>query len=388
MKSNMSVLIGTAMALYATLHFYVYEKITMIESLTQAGQQPIVIFLGLMVVAPLLTSTLIRHNLTGLAVPLAWAGYMWMGFVFLFFAFSIALDFYRLATDVGARLIGLNMSRFTLSVTDSTLAAAAAALLATVDGFFSARQTNIEWVRLRTPKIRGRASLRIIQISDLHLGLLVSRNRLRQLVDDIEELQPELIVSTGDLIDMQMDHPGAFADLLRELKPRFGKFAVTGNHEAFAGLDHSLAFTQQAGFTLLCGAGANVPGIINIVGVDDPAFPHQGHADTPAESELLGRYPEEQFTLLLKHQPVVEPASLPRFDLQLSGHTHGGQIFPFSLLVKLFYPAKTGLSRIGDRAQLYVNRGAGTWGPPIRFLASPEITVIELQSDNGSVANQ
>jgi predicted MPP superfamily phosphohydrolase len=104
---------------------------------------------------------------------------------------------------------------------------------------------------------------------------------------------------------------------------------------------------------------------------------------TPDERYLLHQYPKEEFTVLLKHQPVVDPASLKWFDLQLSGHTHGGQIFPFTLLTKLIYPAKTGLSRVGENTWLYVSRGIGTWGPPIRFLAPPELTVIELRYDTG-----
>jgi predicted MPP superfamily phosphohydrolase len=122
-----------------------------------------------------------------------------------------------------------------------------------------------------------------------------------------------------------------------------------------------------------------VDGVIHIVGVDDPAVRRRITMDGRAEKAALQGIPKDDFTVLLKHQPRVDRASVEWFDLQLSGHTHGGQIFPFHWLVRLAYPARTGLSQVGDETWLYVSRGTGTWGPPIRFLAPSELTVIELE---------
>ncbi|HKZ17475.1 MAG TPA: hypothetical protein VJ161_08435 [Geobacteraceae bacterium] len=103
-----------------------------------------------------------------------------------------------------------------------------------------------------------------------------------------------------------------------------------------------------------------------------------GTGRTVAEKDLLRQLPNSRFTLFLKHRPVVEKGSAGLFDLQLSGHIHKGQIFPFNLVTRLFYPVKTGFSHLQGNAALYVSRGTGTWGPPVRFLAPPEITVIDL----------
>ena len=306
-----------------------------------------------------------------------------MGFAFLFFSFSLVLDLYHLLTSVVGRVLRVDSSALMLlSPYYSVIVAVFLTLVAAGYGFFAARQINVEWIHISTSKL-GRSSdpFRIVQISDLHLGLLSNETRLRRLIEAIRSVGPDIVVSTGDLVDMQLDHLGTFADLLHELKPRFGKFAVTGNHEAFAGIDQSLAFTERAGFTMLSYGGVKVNDVINIVGVDDPAVSHRIKIDTPAERHVLQRYPKGEFTVLLKHQPVVDPASLQWFDLQLSGHTHGGQIFPFTLLTKLVYNAKTGLSRVAEETWLYVSRGTGTWGPSIRFLAPPELTVIELCHD-------
>ncbi|MFA6464649.1 MAG: hypothetical protein WCT30_02770, partial [Desulfurivibrionaceae bacterium] len=166
-------------------------------------------------------------------------------------------------------------------------------------------------------------------------------------------------------------------ELLAAYNPRLGKFAITGNHEFYAGLQEALDFTRESGFTLLRQQRVTVGGI-NIVGVDDPTVKASDHEPVVSEHEFLAAQPKENFTLLLKHRPDIDPNSVGLFDLQLSGHTHKGQIFPFNLLTWFFYPHRAGeLTRLHS-GFLYLSRGTGTWGPPIRFLAPPEVTIIDL----------
>jgi len=162
------------------------------------------------------------------------------------------------------------------------------------------------------------------------------------------------------------------------LRPRFGKFAVTGNHEFFVGADRALDFTARAGFTVLRGEAASLAGVLMIAGVDDPAWRWMGVPVHTDEKALLSALPRERFTLLLKHQPVVDRNSLGLFDLQLSGHTHGGQIFPSGLLVRMADRMRNGLTSLIPHGHLYVSRSAGTWGPPMRLGAPPELTLIDL----------
>jgi predicted MPP superfamily phosphohydrolase len=120
--------------------------------------------------------------------------------------------------------------------------------------------------------------------------------------------------------------------------------------------------------------------VLTIAGVDDPAGRWMGVPVHTDEKALLSALPRERFTLLLKHQPVVDRNSLGLFDLQLSGHTHGGQIFPFGLLVRMVYRMRNGLTSLTPNGHQYVSRGTGTWGPPLRVLAPPEITLIEIEA--------
>lgn len=300
------------------------------------------------------------------AVPVAWAVYGWMGFSFLFFVAGLALDVYGLF----ARLVHLPRPNPVGFFVGLVLFVSAIWVM----GFNSAWNPEIDHVVVRSNKLPREADgLRIVQVSDVHLGVLIGRQKLAGILAKIEEARPDILVSTGDLVDAQAHHLNGLADLLAAIKPRYGKFAVLGNHEQYVGLDPALDFHVRAGFTVLRGVAVNVAGIV-LAGVDDPAV-HDGLTS----AGQLARIPAHRFVILLKHPPHVEPGA--PFDLQLSGHTHNGQIFPFNYLVALFHPMLRGLHTLEDGARVYVSPGAGTWGPPIRVLAPPAITLIELRRD-------
>jgi predicted MPP superfamily phosphohydrolase len=158
----------------------------------------------------------------------------------------------------------------------------------------------------------------------------------------------------------------------QNIRPPMGSYAVFGNHEYYVGFEHSQEMLRKAGFSVLRGETVT-SGPIAIAGADDlSAMRLNLYRKLPPQSSTV-------FTLLLKHQPIV--SSDTPFDLQLSGHVHKGQIFPFNLVTWLRFHIKCGLTTLVDGRQIYVSRGTGTWGPPIRFLAPPEITVIDLVSN-------
>jgi hypothetical protein len=220
------------------------------------------------------------------------------------------------------------------------------------------------------------------------LGLIIRKDRLQNIVQKVRAEDPDIIVSTGDLVDGQTLMLDGLSDLLKKLNPKYGKFAITGNHEYIAGFDQAKGFIQKAGFTLLRDETTKIGDLI-MAGVDDPAGKRSGQSGGISEKELLSGLPHDRFILLLKHRPLVDGNSEGLFDLQLSGHTHKGQIFPFSIITRFYYPVHAGFAVLSQNAHLYVSRGAGTWGPPIRFLSPPEIAVIDLVHDDktGSVNN-
>ena len=345
-----------------------------------------IVLFCLLVFAPILIARLTHSGLTTFALPLAWIGYMWMGFAFIFFSLSLALDLYQLVVKGAGRLAGFDGCKIIFqSPVCPVLLVAILAAVVTIYGFFAARQINVKWVHIPTQELGNTSeSFRIAQITDVHLGLISSEAWVDRLVRTIKDLQPDVVVSTGDLVDMQIDHIGRFADILHSLNPPFGKFAVRGNHEVYAGLHQDVSFFERAGFRMLSNEGIKIGNGITIVGVDDPAVSQRLNMKRPNEKSILSRFSQEGVVLFLKHQPVVEAASIPFFDVQLSGHSHGGQIFPFNFITRLFYPAKMGLSKVGQETWLYQSCGTGTWGPPMRVLAPSEVTVIELQPPTAS----
>lgn len=308
----------------------------------------------------------------------SYVGYMWLAFVVPFFPVSVVFDLYNLAVPLINDSYGLMM----VSPGTAFIAALLLALLINVCGFYEARNLCIERLVINTPKLpEGVDRIRIAQISDLHLGIIVGDSMLRKVIKKIENEAPDIIVSTGDLVDGTIRHIKHLPERLRELEPPLGKFAVMGNHEIYGGKTRTIKFIKDSGFRLLRDEGVTVGDAINIAGVDftggETAAYENGSENRP-EHEVLAGLQGGLFTLLLKHRTDVNDESLGLFDLQLSGHTHGGQIFPMNLATMFIFSYHTGFTKLAKGSAIYTSRGAGTAGPPIRFLSRPEITIIDI----------
>jgi len=366
-------------SIYSLLHLYVFLKIRGAFALSGLIAFFLITFMVLMVGAPFLVRLLERFEYGGSARTISYIGFTWMGLVFLFFFCSVVIDLYRIVLYA----IGIILHKEFYLLTPSPKFVFFAALLPAVGialaGYYEARSIRTETVVIRSPRIPEKVgTITIAQISDVHLGLIVRHKRLSKILNKVETAKPDMLVSTGDLVDGQIDNLTGLAELLRSVNPPLGKFAITGNHEFYAGLDQALRFFESAGFTVLRGETHNVAGIITVAGIDDQTGKYFGSYRGVSEGSLLSRNRNETFVLLLKHIPTVKKEALGLFDLQLSGHTHKGQIFPFSLITRLFFHNHAGLIDLPHGSKLYVSRGSGTWGPPMRFLSPPEVTIIKL----------
>jgi hypothetical protein len=366
--------------IYGSAHIYVFSRIKAAFPLISTIQQAVLILLMLfMILAPILVRVSERYGYESTACTLSYIGYIWMGVLFLFFVISIFFDAYRLLIYVAGRINGKNLSSLIPSPLYFFIIALIVSLSMNAYGYFEAKNIRTEAITIHTskiPKVIGR--FRIIQVSDVHIGMIIRNERLENIVSAVRRAEPDLVVSTGDLLDGQIDNIASAADLLREIRPRYGKIAVMGNHEFFAGIEAALAFHERAGFLVLRGEALTPADWVSIAGVDDATGSRFGDYRYVPEKELLAKLPEKTFRLLLKHRPDIEPESPGLFDLQLSGHTHRGQIYPFVWLTRLVFPYHSGYYPLPKDSRLYVNRGVGTWGPPVRFLAPPEVTIIDL----------
>jgi predicted MPP superfamily phosphohydrolase len=381
--------ISTFLTLYSALHFYAFQKARKALSLAGGAGVLLVIFMLVMIFSPVIVRLLEDFGFERTGRIMAHIGYTWMGLLFLFICASLFLDGISLIAYLARMVTDKPLSILSLSNKSAFYTALVATALAGVYGSYEAWQIRTEHVTVPTAKLTdSEGPIRVVQISDVHLGLIVRQARLERILQKVKEASPDVFISTGDLVDGQGDHLTRVVEMFREINPRLGKFAVTGNHEFYAGIGLSLDLTKQAGFTVLRGEGMNVSGVFNVAGVDDPAGRDFDVVKEGPEKTILSGLRKDKFTLLLKHRPVVDENALGLFDLQLSGHAHKGQIFPFTIFVKLFFPMISGLYDLPSGSLLYVSRGSGTWGPPIRFLSPPEVTVIDIVPEKSAKGTQ
>lgn len=239
-------------------------------------------------------------------------------------------------------------------------------------GIWEGRDLRIKRIILESDKIPAKQPrIRIAAIADLHLENPVKFGVLEEMAIKISQRKPDIILALGDIVVGPISNQDRVAGLLATLRAPWGKFYIYGNHELLPGRNQPIRLLRQAGFKPLVNEGITIGGI-NLIGLPDAGF------DDFQGGGLPRLIDNDLFTILMEHRPVVSSENAALFDLQLSGHTHGGQVWPFSLFMAVRYPFIKGLYRIGEQKWLYTTPGVGTHGPPIRLLCPPEITIIDL----------
>jgi predicted MPP superfamily phosphohydrolase len=381
----MTLFLITFLSLYGSMHVYAFIRLRGAFSLSSPARHSIVGLMLMMTFAPLFVRLAETNELASFALWIAWPAYLWMGSIFIFSTYLIVLDVARAAVWLLRRLSGTENPGFPSAAAACKLALALA-LVTSGYSVYEALKVQTVQVTITTSKLPPQTGrIRIVQISDVHLGLLFRETRLESVLQKVRDAHPDILVSTGDLVDGRLSREdtvsrmGRLSAMIAAVPAKAGKFAVAGNHEFYAGIGASVDFTRSAGFTVLRNQSIQLPDGITLSGVDDPGRESAGKtAAMAAESNLLKSYPNDRFHILLKHRPVVPATSDGRFDLQLSGHVHKGQIFPFNLLVHMQFPIPCGTSTTPANSLIHVSRGSGTWGPPMRFLAPPEVTIIDI----------
>jgi len=345
------------------------------RAFTWSGAKRMLVWLwaAAMTVMPFGVWAVERCDCGWLASLYALLAFGWMGFAFLLFWLVLL-----------ASLLGLWLRRWRWwSIRRGFTASATLAACLAAWGVYAALHPRDIHIRIVSPQLPVEMGvLRVVHLTDVHLGLTMGPRRLTAILDQVRALQPDVLVSTGDLVDGRAHNVKGTAPLFAAVQPRLGKFAITGNHEFYKRVEDALQFHEAAGFKVLRAASHELfPGVY-LAGVDDPGRAGSVTAAAPAHlvdpTPLLRGLPAEAFVLFLQHQPIPPKQEIEKVDLQVSGHTHGGQIFPFLLFTYLRYEHGPGLHQLPGGGQMYVSRGAGAWGPPIRVFAPAEVTLFEL----------
>ena len=362
---------------YSAMHFYMIARVR--RAFPGPRSRLLIPLSAFMILAPVFILTFKKIVPVPLTQALCVVAYVWLAWMFWFCSFSAGVDLWNLAVLrrwEGRGWLGRAFIRPRVAVSAILVLIA----VCTAWGYHEASAVRVKTLTIQTPKLpAGTRPIRIVQISDLHLTRLLAADRLRKTVRLVADQRPDLVVCTGDLVDAPLASLQEEARLLAALNAPLGKFAVTGNHDSYLGKETSLEFHRAAGFRVLQNESVLLNQRLRLVGVDDRSGFRSPTLWHKAEDKALPPGKDSEFVLLLKHRPLLNDLTEGRFDLQLSGHVHGGQTFPFGLLAWLSGSRRTGLHHLEDGALLYVTRGAGTWGPPLRVLAPPEINVIVLE---------
>ena len=356
------------------IHLYVWWRLVHHAALPRRAHRILTVAIVVMWLSIPVTTTS-RLWWPGFASTVAWIPMPWMAFVGLT---AIAL----LAFELPRRALRIDPSRrqFLARVTGGTAAFVAGGSV--IGGMASARgEHEVVDVEVALPKLPKQLDgFTIVQLSDLHTGLTIDRAFVQRVVDRTNALAPDLVALTGDLVD------GPVADIrediapLAELRAKHGVFAITGNHEYYAGAEPWVEEITRLGARYLRYDMVTIAGGFDLAGMDD----HSAQTDRPTIhrfKQMMKARDKSRPLVMLAHQPrQVHRSAAFGADVQLSGHTHGGQIWPWHYIVKLQQGGLLAGRYQIDKTQLYVTRGCGYWGPPVRLLAPLEITRVILRA--------
>jgi uncharacterized protein len=248
-------------------------------------------------------------------------------------------------------------------------------------GHINARSLRIKILDLTIPKnSHPMKTLNIVAVSDIHLGTIICRARLEKIVEMINGLDPDLVLLPGDVVDEDLGPviKQNLGETLRKITSRFGVIAITGNHEYIGGVDEACRYLVDHGVTMLRDQTVRINESIYVVGREDRTLNRTGGKKRKSLEELMASVERSLPVILLDHQPFrLEEAEAQGIDLQVSGHTHHGQLWPFNFITKRVYELSWGYKRKGT-THIYVSCGVGTWGPPVRTGNRPEIVNIRL----------
>lgn len=369
-------------------HYYLWARLIRDAVLPSPWLRIATIILVLLAASVPTTMILSRMVPRDSIKPLSWLAFVWMGTLFLLFVSTLSVDLVR-------KVVSFIPSGPLADPTRRLFFARGAAAVASITGLalsgyalFSAwRGAQVKSVSVKLDKLHpDMTGYKIVQLTDVHIGPTLDKEFLRGIVAKVNAQDPDMVVITGDLVDGAVGALAEHVRPLQDLRSRDGVYFVTGNHEYYSGADEWIAFLTSINIRVLRNERVSIRGAngFDIAGVDDSSAHQFGNGHGADYHRALSGRDENRPVILLAHQPRQIVGAEPfRPDLMLSGHTHGGQIAPINFLVKLQQPYVAGLYQHGT-TQVYVSRGTGYWGPPMRLGAPAEISKIVLHPNRVS----
>jgi hypothetical protein len=363
-------------SIYGLANYYIYVR--GLQALRPIGVLHTVyaaafIFLSVSFIAAVFLE---RADIVALGRPLSWIGSFWLAaFVYLLLIIA-AVDLLRLVDQLVPFFPAFITSDFHRSARAVAIGVVSVTTILVSYGFINAHLVRVRTLDVSIEKnAGGRKTLNIVMASDIHLSSIIGKGRIDRIVEKINSLSPDIVLLPGDIVDGDLNpviHQN-LGESLRKIKAPLGVFAVTGNHEYYGGIERACEYIAEHGVKVLRDSAVFIDNSFYIVGREDREVRKR-----KTLAELMEKVDKKIPVILMDHQPFhLEEAEVNGVDFQLSGHTHHGQMWPFNYVTDMVYELAYGYVVKGS-AHIYVSSGVGTWGPPIRIAADPEIVNIHL----------
>jgi predicted MPP superfamily phosphohydrolase len=381
-KINFVIFFSVALSIYALINYYIFIREWEAGGFQSAWRTVYVAAFLLLSISFIAGRILERVTLSWFSSTLVLLGSFWLAAMVYFLLFAFAIDIIRLLNFIVPffpSFLTVNPER-TKEIT--SFAIIVVVLVIVLGGYINARTPIIKTLELSISK-NGRTikSLNIAVASDIHLGTIVCKSKLERIVQHINSLNPDLVLLPGDVVDEDIGPVirNNLGETLRKIRSKYGVFAITGNHEYIGGVEPACRYLAEHGITMLRDASVKIGDGLYVVGREDISIRGFTGKTRKPLSELMAEVDKSYPVILMDHQPFrLEEAEINGVDLQLSGHTHHGQLWPFNFVTKKVYELSWGYKKKGS-THYYVSCGVGTWGPPIRTGNRPEIINIKLQ---------
>jgi predicted MPP superfamily phosphohydrolase len=380
-KRAFVIFFSVVLSLYSLINLYIFIRGWEVVPENTSWRPGYVVLFLILSLSFIAGRFLERAALSRFSSLLVWIGSFWLGAMVYFFLILLVIDILRLVNSI-VPFFPLFFSAGYEAAQRTAIAILGFVVLIVIAGFINALKPRVKTLDLVIHKnLNPTKLMNIVVASDIHLGTVICKSRLERIVEKINGLNPDLVLLPGDVVDEDLGPiiRENLGETLRKIKSKHGVIAVTGNHEYIGGVEEACRYLTDHGITMLRDSSIKIDNTVTIVGREDASIGQFANKRRRLLEELMANVDTSRPVILMDHQPFrLEEAVKNGVDLQLSGHTHHGQLWPFNFITKKVYELSWGYTKKGN-THFYVSSGVGTWGPPIRIGNRPEVVNVRLR---------
>jgi len=380
-KSSFIIFFSIVLTIYFSVNTYIFIRGLQAFSSIKINKAFFIVLFWLIVLAYPAGRILEKFSITAFSNTLTWIGAIWLAtMAYLFFAL-ILLDILRLINHFIPFLPQIVKANYDQAKLTAAAVISGVVFLTVIFGFINAKTPRVTSLELKSNKQnKAGKTLNIVAASDMHLGTIITNSRVERIVDKINSLKPDIVLLAGDVLDEDLAPviENNLGENLRKIKAKYGVFAITGNHEYIGGVEPAVKYLTEHGVTVLRDTAILIDSSFYLVGREDRSTKgFRGILRKPL-NEIIAQLDKTKPVIMMDHQPFgLEDAENNNIDLQISGHTHHGQLWPFNYITNKVYELSWGYKQKGN-THYYVSCGAGTWGPPVKTGNISEVVNIKF----------